>query len=201
MTKQYRYTFKSKIKKALKFIVAACLLWFIAHVVYITADGLSDSGKNADAAVILGNKVNKNGTLSQRLQKRLECGMNLYKSGRVRLLIVSGGLGMEGHYEGSKMKEFLLSEGITEEAIIVDDYGANTLATAKNAAKIKETAGIDSVIVVSQYFHITRTKMLFRKCGFKNVYGVSPKYFEIRDFYSILREFAGYYAYLIKKDN
>lgn len=42
-------------------------------------------GKKADLAMILGNKVNVDGSLSKWLQKRLVCGLKLYKEQRVEL--------------------------------------------------------------------------------------------------------------------
>jgi uncharacterized SAM-binding protein YcdF (DUF218 family) len=77
--------------------------------------------------------------------------------------------------------------------IIVDNFGNNTTATVNNTLKLKDSLNIHSLIVVSQYFHLTRTKMLFRKRHFDNLSSVSPKYFEFRDIYSLLREFAAYY--------
>ncbi|WP_255352799.1 hypothetical protein [Pedobacter sp. Leaf194] len=38
----------------------------------------------ADLAVVLGSKVNEDGTLSVRLEKRMECVVNVYRSGRVK---------------------------------------------------------------------------------------------------------------------
>ncbi|WP_394776006.1 ElyC/SanA/YdcF family protein [Flavobacterium sp.] len=70
---------------------------------------MTDTLKKADIAVILGNKVNDDGTLSERLEKRLECGLKLYRDNRIKKILVSGGLGSEGYYEGDKMKEYLIS--------------------------------------------------------------------------------------------
>lgn len=181
-------------KQILKLLLTIFLLWFICHIIYITIDGLHDNEKNADIAVILGNKVNEDGTLSERLEKRLECGLNLYRKHRVKKIIVSGGLGKEGFYEGDKMRDFLIANKVPDTAIIVDNLGNNTRATVINTMKLKDSLNFKSIIVVSQYYHVTRTKMLFRKQGFKNVASVSPNYFEIKDLYSILREFVGYYT-------
>ena len=60
-----------KLIKYLKFIVVLIISWFVIHTVYIVTDGLSDNGEKADIAIILGNKVNEDGTLSERLEKRL----------------------------------------------------------------------------------------------------------------------------------
>ena len=56
-----------------------------------------------------------------------------------------------------------------------------------------DSLNFKSAITVSQYFHQTRTKKLFRNKGFDNIESASPNYFEIRDFYSIFREFVAYY--------
>ena len=169
-------------------------LWFLGHITYVTVDGLSQNNKIADIALILGNKVNEDGTLSKRLEKRLECGLNLYQNGQVKKIIVSGGLGKEGYYEGDKMKDYLIKNNVPDSLVIIDNFGNNTLATVNNTLKLKESLRFKSIIVVSLYFHLTRTKMLFKKQGFNNISSASPTYFEFRDFYSLLREFVAYYV-------
>jgi vancomycin permeability regulator SanA len=186
-----------RTKRLIKYIGISFLLWLIIHLTLTVIDGLVDKKANADIAVILGNKVNVDGTLSTRLIKRLECGLNLYKSHRVKRLIVSGGFGTEGFYEGDKMRDFLIKNGIPDSVIIVDNKGDNTLQTVKNTLQLKDKLHFKSLIVVSQYYHLTRVKMLFKKSGFNNVSSVSPDYFELRDIYSLLREFFAYYQGLI----
>ncbi|WP_148229677.1 MULTISPECIES: YdcF family protein [Cellulophaga] len=161
---------------------------------YITIDGLTKNEKTADIAVILGNKVNEDGTLSERLEKRLQCGLRLFQNGQVKKIIVSGGLGKEGFYEGNKMKAYLIKKNVPDSLVIIDNFGNNTLATVHNTIKLKDSLNFESIIVVSQYFHLTRTKMLFRKQGLKNISSASPEYFEFRDFYSLFREFVAYYV-------
>ncbi|MFL9835254.1 YdcF family protein [Chryseobacterium terrae] len=183
-----------KVIRFLKLIVILMISWFAIHTIYIVIDGLSDKGKKTDIAIILGNKVNEDGTLSTRLEKRLETGIELYENHRIKKILVSGGLGKEGFYEGDKMKEFLVSKGIPDSLIMVDNHGDNTRLTVQNTLKLKSKIKFSTVIVVSQYFHVTRTKKLFKDLGFKNVSSVSPRYFEWRDLYSILREFPAYYT-------
>lgn len=180
----------------LKSLLILLLAWSCIHLIYTISDGLQVNNNNADLAVILGNAVNVDGTLSKRLEKRMECGLALYRTGRVKKILVSGGLGKEGHYEGDKMKDYLLKNKVPDSVIIVDNNGNNTLATVKNTLQLKDSFGFESIIIVSQYFHLTRTKMLFRKNNFKNVSGASPRYFEARDLYSLAREFVAYYSSL-----
>ena len=181
------------IIKVFKIILISLITWFLIHTLYIVTDGLCDSGQNADLGVILGSKVNENGTLSERLEKRLETGADLYKKHRVKIILVSGGLGKEGFYEGDKMKEFLISKGVPDSIILVDNKGNNTRLTVQNTLKYQKKYPFKSIIVVSQYFHVTRTKKLFKNVGFHKVTSVSPRYFEWRDLYSIVREFPAYY--------
>ncbi|MBK7882455.1 MAG: YdcF family protein [Chitinophagaceae bacterium] len=169
------------------------ITWFLVHSIYISYDGLKDPGNKADVALILATTVHEDGTLSERLKKRVDCGINLYKTGRVKKIIVSGGFGKEGYYEADKMKEYIIQSGIADSLIIVDNKGDNTRESVKNTLELKTKYAFKDIIVVSQFFHLTRAKMLFRKNGFNDVSSASPNYFEWRDVYSIIREFPAFY--------
>ena len=184
--------------KALKYLLIALLLWFIIHSIYVVADGLHDDGATADVAVILGTKVNEDGTLSPRLNARVQKGYELYKAGRVKKLMVSGGIGKEGYPEGIVMAIKLEEMGVPAADVIIDNEGNNSFLTALNYKFVSTLRHYNSVIVVSQYFHITRTKLVFRKLGIQNVSGAAPKYFEWRDIYSLSREFPGFYWYWLR---
>lgn len=185
------------MRRFFRFIFVCLAIFFVGHTVYAVIDGLRDTGGNADIAVVLGNKVNKDGTLSPRLEKRLEKALELYRDGRVKMLFVSGGLGNEGHYEGKKMRDYLVANGVPVGHIIVDNKGDSTEATVENLLAMRESLGFNSAISVSQYYHQARIKLIFRRSGFSAIDSASPLYFEVRDLYSITREFAGYYCYLL----
>ena len=192
---------KQRIQKIIRWSLGILSGWFLAHVLYLVYDGTQKPATQADFAVILGSTVFPDGQLSPKLQKRLDCGLQLYEDKKVGKMLVSGGFGKEGQWEGEKMREYLESKGVDSTDIFTDNHGDNTLMTAIHSKKIADSLHYQSVIVVSQYFHITRTKMLFRKIGFEKVSGASPNYTEWRDMYSIAREFIGFYWYLyLKRD-
>ncbi|WLR51951.1 YdcF family protein [Bacillus tianshenii] len=170
--------------------------WFLIHTALIVIDGLNDELKRVDAAVVLGNKVEENGEVSKRLQARLDRAVTLYEDGYFQHIIVSGGMGEEGFDEAKVMKDYLMKKGVADKQILVDSDGYNTALTAENARVIAEQFEFESVVVISQYFHISRTKLAFEKQGFNEVYGAHARYFEMRDLYSIVREFPAYYKYL-----
>ncbi len=171
------------------------ILWFVVHECLIVVDGLNDEKPEGTIAVVFGNKVNEDGTLSPRLKARLNKALEIYNDSLVQLLFVSGGLGKEGFYEGNKMREYLISKGVNSEAIRVDNKGNTTMLTAENFFEIYPE--VESVTLVTQFYHISRAKLAYRKIGIKNIAGVSADYFEWRDSYSLLREFFGYYKYCL----
>ena len=177
----------------IKAVFIILMVWFVAHSIYITVDGLTDKHTNADVAIVLGNKVNEDGSLSERLKARLDKSIELFNQKRVKSIIVSGGLGKEGFWEGKKMQDYLIENKIPAEKIWVDNYGNDTEKTVENSIRIMDSLNFKSAISVSQFFHQTRTKKLFRNKGFDDIESASPDYFELRDFYSIFREFVAYY--------
>ncbi|URN93760.1 MAG: YdcF family protein [Candidatus Pristimantibacillus lignocellulolyticus] len=184
--------------KRLLIIVTILFIWFIIHTTFVVIDGLNDELKHVDAAVVLGNKVEVNGQPSIRLKARLDRSIELYKDGYYSFIIVSGGTGKEGFDEARVMKSYLVDKGIPEDNIIEDNNGYNSYMTAQNTSKIMDELKFESVMVISQYFHVSRTKLAFSKMDIKEVYSAHAKIFEIRDIYSIIREFSAYYNYLLK---
>ena len=59
--------------------------------------------------------------------------------------------------------------------------------------------GYRSVLVVSSYFHISRTRLAFHGFGVDEVRSAHARVrVGPRDLWSLLREFAGYYVYLVR---
>ncbi|MGH6979164.1 MAG: YdcF family protein [Brevundimonas sp.] len=187
-----------RVWKFLFSVIAGGAAVVLIAAALIVVDGLTDDVGHSDVAVVLGSKVNPDGSPSPRLAARLSKARDLHRDGLVTAIIVSGGTGKEGVPEGSAMKLWLVRQGIPEAAILVDDAGVDTMATARNAAVIMRANDFDSAIVVTQYFHISRTRLAFSKNGHPDVGSAHPDYFEMRDLYSIAREIPGYASYLLK---
>ncbi|BDD12974.1 hypothetical protein FUAX_54060 (plasmid) [Fulvitalea axinellae] len=181
--------------KTLKYIHLILFVWILAHLTYTAVDGLTGTPPPSDFAVVFGNTVNPDGSLSPRLKARVDKSLELYEKRLVKKIFVSGGIGKEGHPEGTRMAEYLRKKGIPPQDILTDDKGNNTRLTAQNFV---ETQGKkSSVIVVSQYYHLTRAKLAFAQEGLTKVSSVSADYHEKRDAVSLLREFLAYYKYLL----
>ena len=92
-------------------LLSAGCVWFAVHTAVLLWRGFADDARNADAMVVLGNKVERDGAPSPRLQRRLDCAVRLYREGLAPVVIVSGGLGREGHPEAEVMRETLVEAG------------------------------------------------------------------------------------------
>lgn len=188
-----------KLKRLVKYLVFFIFLWLLAHFLILLFVGLTENIKKADAILILGNKVEESGQVSKRLKARLDKGIELFEDDMTPMIIVSGGFGKEGFDEARVMKNYLVGYGVPEDIIIEDGNGDNTYLTAKNFASIAKENNINSVIIVSQYYHLLRSRLAVGKFGFNVTYTSPAKLqLEARDLYSISREMVAYYFYLFK---
>ncbi len=177
-------------------LVLVC--WALVHVVYVVVDGLHAYKGKADIAIVLGNRVEADGTLSPWLKGRVDRALRLYREGQVPRIMVSGGRGKEGgHYpEGLAMKQYLVAHGVPADKIIEDNDGENTYLTAKDFLPVADSLKVGSAIVVSSFYHITRAKYIIRKLGFRNVHSVSSDTFFRDDIMATPRDCIAFYKYV-----
>jgi vancomycin permeability regulator SanA len=183
------------LKSYLRYLAIALIALFVARSLIILYDGLFDDIGRADVAVIFGSKVDENGQASERLKARLNGGIRIYRLGLIKKIIVSGGKGKEGFEEADVMKAYLLNANIPAYDIISDQQGYTTYETAINSAAIMRAHNYRSALIVTQYFHISRSKLALKKAGVPLVYSVHVPFFELRDIFSIPREVFAFYYY------
>jgi vancomycin permeability regulator SanA len=186
----------SRLKRRIRRYLALLLLWPALHTVYVVADGLRDEIASADCILVLGNTVLPSGQPAPRTQARLDRALQLYRMGHAARIMVSGGTGVEGQPEGSRMADYLIAQGVPADHLLIDDHGDNTRLTAEHFAAEARNRSWTRVLVVSQFFHITRCRLLLHQAGVQHVLSAHADYFEWRDVYSTLREFPAFYASL-----
>jgi vancomycin permeability regulator SanA len=182
---------KKSLKKIIITLVSLCIVYFSVIVVY----GHLDNVKPADVCVVPGNKVNPDGSLSPRLKARLDKCIEQYRKGLFGKVIVSGGVGREGVNEATAMRQYLAANNLPPDSIIADSSGINTYMTALFTKRYMLQHNLQSALVISQYFHLLRTKMILQRLGIKHVFFAHAQFYEIRDVYSIIREMAGIITY------
>lgn len=155
----------------------------------IALAGLADDIQPGDLCVVLGSQVLPDGRPSARLQARLDEAVALYRQGACPRILVSGGTGKEGFSEAQVMANDLAAKGrVPPQAILRDEHGDTTEATALNTAQIMRDHKLNSALIVTQYYHVPRTRLAFRKAGVPIIHGAHARFFSWRDFYAIPRE-------------
>jgi uncharacterized SAM-binding protein YcdF (DUF218 family) len=131
--------------------------------------GTTDYRRPADAAVVFGARVYASGVPSPLLADRIATGVELYRSGSVPILIMSGGDGSDGFNEALVMRERAIAAGVDPAAIRVDPSGINTDATVDHALELVAADGGPAtalrLIAVSQPYHLPRIQLAFSGAG------------------------------------
>lgn len=123
----------------------------------------------APVAMVLGASVNDDGTPSDALRDRLLIGQELYATGKVSRILLTGDDGEFRRDEIDVMKAFLISKGVPAWDILEDGRGFRTYESCKRASQVFH---FNKVIVVTQRFHIGRALYLCNRLGV-DAHGVS----------------------------
>lgn len=118
--------------------------------------------KKAQAVLLLGAGVYKGNRVSYILYDRINAAVELYKSGKASKILVSGDHGTKEYDEVNTIKIRLIQSGIPERDIFTDHAGFSTYDSVLRAKKVFL---VDSMIVVTQKYHLTRALYLSRRCS------------------------------------
>ena len=132
-----------------------------------TADTFKNDEK-ADCILILGAGV-KDSKPKPMLRDRLLTGIELYKSGAAKKIIMSGDHGRADYDEVNVMRAFALEQGVRAEDIFLDHAGFSTYDSVYRA---KNIFGAENIIIVSQKYHLYRALYIAKELGVKSA-GVS----------------------------
>jgi SanA protein len=113
----------------------------------------------------------KKGQLNEYFFNRINACVELYVSGKVEFVLISGDNGRETYNEPEDMKLELIARGIPEKCIFLDYAGFDTYDSVIRANKI---FGQKEFIVVSQKFHNQRAVYIARRFGIK-AYGYNAE--------------------------
>jgi SanA protein len=128
------------------------------------SQNLRKNDTTSNVALVLGAGIKNNRYPSKVLENRLEQSIKLYKSGEVKNFLVSGDNTTIDYNEPEVMQNYLVKQGIPKANIIADFGGRRTIDScwrAKNAFKA------DSLVIISQSFHLPRAQFLCNSVGLK----------------------------------
>ncbi|WP_294285901.1 ElyC/SanA/YdcF family protein [uncultured Chryseobacterium sp.] len=164
------------MKKLIKNILKIFLLLFVAGILFIAWANYSMKRNTENyisyliadlpdtkTGLLLGTSKNlDNGQPNAYFLHRIRAAADLFKSGKIQYLIVSGDNSRKDYNEPEDMQQALIRYGVPEDRIFRDFAGFRTLDSVVRA---KEIFGQKKLIIVSQKFHNERAVFLAREHG------------------------------------
>jgi len=136
-----------------------------ASLIFPSAQEIPDE-KPPHIAIVFGAAVWEGKAPSPILYDRVKTASELYLSGKVKKLLLSGDNRVEHYDEPAVMKRTALEMGVPEAAIVLDEVGRRTYDTCYRA---KEIFGIQRALLVTQSFHLDRALYMCRALGINSI--------------------------------
>ncbi|MCL4164209.1 UNVERIFIED_CONTAM: hypothetical protein GTU68_050726, partial [Idotea baltica] len=116
--------------------------------------------KTNKVGLVLGaGKYTTYGNVNLYYKYRLEAAYQLYKSGKINVILISGDNSRKDYDEPTDFKIDLIKMGVPENKIVLDYAGFRTLDSVVRA---KEIFGLSEMTIISQKFHNERALFLAR---------------------------------------
>ncbi|MET9829415.1 ElyC/SanA/YdcF family protein [Streptomyces sp. NPDC006385] len=158
-------------RRLVRAVVLGCVLALLpaTWMRLVTADRLRTTADvpRTDVAVVFGAGLWA-GEPSPYLAHRLDAAAELYREGRVEVVLVTGDNSREDYDEPDAMRAYLTRHGVPGSRIVSDYAGFDTWDSCVRAKKI---FGVDEAVLISQGFHIRRAVALCQEAGVTS-YGV-----------------------------
>ena len=124
--------------------------------------------KKADCVLVLGAAVWGNDP-SPMLKKRIDKGIEVLNATQIEYILMTGD-GRESNYnEPETMSRYAISQSVDQQNIVQDQYGIRTYDSLWRA---KYVLGYESVIIITQSYHLNRAIYIARSLGLE-VYGIA----------------------------
>lgn len=115
-----------------------------------------------DVALVFGAEVLPSKAPSDFLRARLDVAYDLWRSGKVKAILVSGDNGDVHYNEPDAMRAYLLTKGVPDVKVVADYAGFDTYDSCVRAVRI---FGVTSATLVTQSYHLPRALATCRTIG------------------------------------
>jgi uncharacterized SAM-binding protein YcdF (DUF218 family) len=182
------------------FTIAAIVIAGVFLILAIYQQARTDSTRPAQAIVVLGT-AQYNGWPGPVFQARLDRALELWHEGYAPLIVVTGGkMPGDGFTEAEAAWNYLTEAGVPSETIVSENAASDTWESMQGVAAQLRPLGVETVIVVSDGFHLFRSRLMARDVGLR-AWGSPAEASPIRtggggEFSYVLREAAAVAAHL-----
>jgi uncharacterized SAM-binding protein YcdF (DUF218 family) len=155
--------------RAMLLILILALLGFALLAWQVDRLGREDQARPADAIVVLGARVNADGSPGSDLTSRTYHAVDLWKQGIAPYIICTGGFRNEPLSAASVCKRFAASLDVPPERVYLADGSTSTIEDAQATQQVMARQGWRSAVLVSHPLHLFRARWLFRREGIEAV--------------------------------
>ncbi|MFN2511246.1 MAG: YdcF family protein [Pyrinomonadaceae bacterium] len=156
---------RKKLSIILKYIIAPALLVVVLVALRIYTFGNAVVDMKGDAAIVLGAAVWSD-EVSPVFRERINHAIELYRSGKVRKIIFTGGQGNKDELtEAAAARRYAIENGIPEKDILVEQRSHTTYENVVNAKQLADANGLRKVLIVSDPMHLKRAVAMARDIG------------------------------------
>ena len=150
---------------AVWFTLAALAIAGLFLIGAIYRQARTDGARPAEAIVVLGT-AQYNGWPGPVFRARLDRALTLWRDGYAPLIVVTGGkMPGDGYTEAEAAWNYLVDAGVPPEAIVSENAASDTWESMQGVAALLQPLGADEVILVSDGFHLFRSRLMARDVG------------------------------------
>ncbi len=124
---------------------------------------------HADTIVVLGCKVQPDGSPSAALQRRIALAARAFRAGVAPLVVASGGRRGAGHAEALAMRRSLLRAGVADDALVMELCSLSTRDNGAYCSALLRERGLDSAFIATCPWHFPRASRQFLRHGIRPV--------------------------------
>ena len=159
----WRWLVTAVLFGAVALVIAGSVL-----VVAIYRQARTDGARPVGAIVVLGT-AQYNGWPGPVFRARLDHALDLWRDGYAPLLVVTGGKRPgDGFTEAEAARAYLAEAGVPAGAIVGEDAASDTWESMQSVGTLLEPLGVDEVIIVSDGFHLFRSRLMARDVGLRS---------------------------------
>lgn len=157
-------------------VICSCYIIVVCNAFGRTSDSVGSMPHNRVGLLLATSPITPWGARNHYFDNRITATDELYKAGKIEIIIASGGdytqTQKNGCDEPKAIRDSLVARGIPADRIVLDYDGTRTL---NSIAKAKTVYGLDSVTIISQKYHNERAIYLADRYGLYSVgYNAEP---------------------------
>jgi uncharacterized SAM-binding protein YcdF (DUF218 family) len=160
--------------RILKVVLLVLILAILITAIRIYSYGTSSADISADAAVVLGAAVWTN-NVSPVFRERINHAIDLYRHGKVRKIIFTGGQGNPNEpTEAGAAQAYALANGIPAQDILIEQESHTTYENIIYAKQLADAHNLKKVLLVSDPMHMKRAMTMALDVGLETYPSPTP---------------------------